>query len=247
MSRLYFHSPAETVEVLGAERSHVAILSEGIGYGVLKSVLGKGLLLEMLGYANGDTYPRNLDLEIRNCEGPLYVHDGVEITVWPLLLNTALAVGSDAVKFATRVNAQCELFSWVAGHDRAWLAAIIGDGLDTGVLREDMGWESVITMLEDVRYPYDPVVMSYSVMDSFPNQFASTWESSADIGIDEASEQFDALSTAERWKHGIAWLEQQEDRLLRLTPDNWSAVRLGHSFTAFDLEKIVRAERKADG
>lgn len=243
MSRLYFHSQAETVEVLGAERSHVAILSEGIGYGVLEAVLGKALLAELVGFRPGES-TRHLQLLVRNTKDPLYVHDGVPITAWPLLLNTALAVGSDAVKFATRVNAQCELFSWVAGHDRPWLAAIIGDGLDTGVLREDMGWESVVTMLEDVRYPYDPVVMSYSVMDSFPNQFASTWESSPDIGIDEASEQFDALSTAEQWRHGIAWLEQQEDRLLRLTPDNWAGVRLGHSFTAFDLEKIVRAEKE---
>lgn len=242
MSRLYFHSPTETVEVLGAERSHVAILSEGIGYGVLESVLGKGSLLEMLGYANGDIYPRSLDLEVRNCEGPLYVHEGVEITVWPLLLNTALAVGSDAVKFATRVNAQCELFSWVAGEDRDWLAEIVDDGLDTGILRREMGWESLLDMLP--RSYKQPVVMSYSVMDSFPNQFASTWESSPDIGIDEASEQFGALSTEEQWKHGIAWLEQQDERLLQLSPQNWSEVRLGHSFTAFDLEKIVRAEKE---
>lgn len=238
MSRIYFHTPSETVEVLGAERSHVGILSEGIGYGVLESVLGKGLLAELVGILPGDTLPRSLQLLVCHGEGPLYEHEGMPITVWPLLLNTALAVGSDAVKFATRVNAQCELFSWVAGEDREWLADIIGDGLDAGILRENMGWESVIDMLG--RNPYEPVVTSYSVMDSFPNHIHSTWESSPDIGIDEASEQWASLSTEDQWKHGMDWLKQQDHRLLQLKPENWSKVRLGHSFTAFDLEKILR-------
>ncbi|WGH21896.1 hypothetical protein SEA_TROGGLEHUMPER_11 [Rhodococcus phage Trogglehumper] len=242
MSRLYFHSQAETVEVLGAERSHVAILSEAIGYGVLEAVLGKALLAELVGYRPGES-TRHLQLLVRNTEDPLYMYGGMPITAWPLLLNTALAVGSDAVKFATRVNAQCELFAWVAAKDRDWLSDIIDDGVHQGVLRREMGWEVLVEMLARGT---GPVVMSYSVMDSFPNHLNSTWESSPDIGIDEASEQFDALSTEDQWEYGMDWLYRQEERMLQLKPENWSKVRLGHSFTAFDLEKIVRAERKAD-
>lgn len=238
MGRIYFHTQTETVQISGAERAHAGIVTDALGYSVLEAVCDKQHLAALVDMGPAD---RHLSLAIRNAERPLLVHDGVPITAWPLLLNTALAVGSDAMKFLTRLHAQCEIHGWIAGEDRDWLAEIIGDGLDTGILRREMGWESLLDMLP--RSYKQPVVMSYSTEPSFPNHQHSTWESSPDIGIDEAEEQWAELSTEDQWEYGMDWLGRNQDRLLQLSPQNWSEVRLGHGLTAFDMEKILRGRK----
>lgn len=241
MSRIYFHTPSETVEVRGSERAYAGQLAEKLGYSVLENVVGTGRLCELLGILPGDDYPRNLSLQIRYAEEPLLVHGGKEITSWQLLLNTAMAVGNDSVKLLTRLHAQCELHGWVEGKDRNWFASLIEDGLRAGVLRPDMGWDSVVAML-GCSYT-EPVVMSYSVMESFPNRFCTAWESPP--GAEDIDEAWDCLSDEEKWTHGIAWLQLQRYRLLQWRPSGWQDMRFGHAVSAFDLDKILREKESA--
>lgn len=85
---------------------------------------------------------------------------------WTVLLNTALAVGSDVVCLLTKIHAQCEIHGWVAGEDRGWLAGLVEQALSEGLLREAVrghatGWCELVTALR--RTSECAVVMSYSV------------------------------------------------------------------------------------
>ncbi|TDD37861.1 hypothetical protein E1287_07335 [Actinomadura sp. KC06] len=159
-----------------------------------------------------------------------------------------------------------------------WLADIIDQGLDDGVMRRslryqphpdipqeewptrDLGWDDVTAFLR--ARDDEPVVMSDSTMDGFPNEFVAEWRPPAgtDLRPDwaaEAPEEWTALDETERadWKQtrvGDLWAELPESErwtlamaglrlrsergaLLELTPDGWADYRFGHSLTAFDL------------
>lgn len=65
-----------------------------------------------------------------------------------LAANTALVLGSDAVKMAARIHAQCEIHGYFEGKNRKWAADIVRKGRQAGIFRANMGWEEVIDLLE---------------------------------------------------------------------------------------------------
>lgn len=121
---------------------------------------------------------------------------GRDIDPFSVCLNTALRYGSDPVRLAARIHGQCEIHAWVDGKNRAWLADLMQQGLDEQVYRagiwyvdracegspakqpdrkwSDQGWGEVMALLRS--RDDGPVVMSYSVCDSFPNRLAARWE-----------------------------------------------------------------------
>ncbi|MCP9976488.1 hypothetical protein [Actinomadura madurae] len=209
---------------------------------------------------------------------PLLTYRGHQINGGDLLLNTALAVGSDPVKLLARIDGQCELHGYVEGPNRAWLADIIDQGLADGVLRrtlryqphpdtprEDwptrpLGWDDVTAFLR--ARDDEPVVMSDSTMDGFPNSDIAEWQPPAGTDLcpgwaAEDPDEWAPLSETERaeWEQTRAldlWAELPKDErwdlamtglrarsargsLLELTPDGWVGYRFGHSLTIFDL------------
>lgn len=113
---------------------------------------------------------------------------GVELHTRDIVLNTALRVGPDPIRLAAKIDGWSSVHCWVEGPDRAWLAAIIQEGLDVGLYRHGMwqepmrgtqptwvvqGWEDIQELLRAA--DDDPVVLSYSVDGWFPNHVIADW------------------------------------------------------------------------
>lgn len=158
--------------------------------------------------------------------------DGKNIDIFSLTLNTAIAAGSDPIKLLARIHGSCELHGWIDGPDRAWLAAIVEDGLRSLVLRPDHGWEALMERL--LARSDRPLVSSFSVCDSFPNRHTAReggW--TPDPSNEDA---FYELSSDEQWRLALAGLRAETNRSTRqLRPDHWSAYRFAHKYSVFDL------------
>lgn len=238
MSRVYFHSPTDTAELRGTERAYAGMVTDQIGFSTFFAVVGEKWINELIDPAhplkslgtNRATWREHLRREMTSHwlgDKPIIVRDGVPVDSWDLVLNTVLAAGTDALRLLARLHAQCEIHARVEGEHRAWLAGIIEAGRAERVLRQQVGWEEVAAMLR--RRDDEPVVMSYSVCDQFPNRSASTWTSPSADG----DEWYD-LPNDEQWKHGMEWLRGEGGGSV-LSPENWETYRFGHQLSAFDL------------
>lgn len=160
---------------------------------------------------------------------------GERISCRALALNTAMAIGNDAIKFVARMNAQCELHCYVRGRNRAWLADIIARGYEARILRFGMGWEGAIHILRaDSR---DAVILSYSVTDPFPDMQMvyerDLWGENA-LGDEERRTEWEGLPRGRRWMLGLQALYESESGL-ELKPDGWDNYYFESGVTAFDL------------
>jgi len=201
VSRLYFHSPSGTAELLGSERAHLGSLCNDIALGVLDLQWNADKVEDLVDarhypppgqydYEGRMRWRSNVETSLKVCIREPLSWRGHEISSFSLILNTALVVGSDAVKLAARLHAQCELHAWVDGPNRAWLADLMQAGLDAGVFRDgfwfatapdgpkgtwsSQGWDEVIEFLRS--RDDEPVVTSYSVGSCFPNRWIAGWE-----------------------------------------------------------------------
>jgi hypothetical protein len=112
------------------------------------------------------------------------------------------------------------------------LSDIIQEGLDSNILRKELrgypiGWEEVHTLLREDHQ--SPVVCSYSVCESFPNQEIAGWE-------DE--ETWYNLEPPSRWLLGLQGLRDSDmtkERGLELSPTNWDTFYFGNGISAFDM------------
>lgn len=292
MSRVYFHTPSAEAELHGSERAWLGGLCNDIARGVLDVQNNHERIREFLpdrdGYTAYPHYPApdyfarfqqwrtSAELAITGSfgEGGL-TWKGKTADAFSLVLNTAARVGGDPVKLAARIHGQCEIHCWCEGKDRAWVAEIIDKGLRDGIYRRGMrpekapgvpgelvsqGWEEVAALLRS--RDDEPVVMSYSVCDQFPNRYEAGWEPPADADLrpdwcdDEywaelddsdraryrADEGWDRLTDAERWDAGMAALRVQKGGL-QLDPDDWDTFSFGHCLSVFDLLAADYAER----
>ena len=212
---------------------------------------------------------------------------GVGLNTSNLELNTALAMGGRPLALAAKIHGWCEIHAWVDGPDRDWLAGIMGAGLESGMYRRGLwhetaagaerkwwsqGWESVIELLRS--RDDGPVVMSYSVCDSFPNREAAGWEPPFNEGwkpdwADDAEgmAEWDAVedkAEAQRETRGDEWydlpIEQRWDMAMaglrqnrawaQISPDTLFDTTFHLGVTIFDLFAPDRDERvraAADG
>jgi hypothetical protein len=235
LSRVYFHSPSGDIALRGSERAHAGWLTSAIGIAAL-DLRDEMLRFVVRDFAGRISRPGSVpDAEVSLRVGSVsFVLPSGRYSAWDVLLNTALVVGSDALCFMARMHAQCEIHAWVAGEDRAWLAGIIADGRRAGLMRDGQGWEGVSAFL--LTHADEPVVMSYSVCDQFPNRSAAKWEPQ----IVDGEKKWDAwheLDDAERWRLAMAGVEG-----MRFGPTTLRAP-FGHGKTAFDIRREIDSIR----
>lgn len=243
MSSVAFHSPDhDTVRVGGAERSWASLLCSRIMNSVLGlddfAVLNRPPLDRLLRMVPGDHYvhdyarradaggaARALRTALHGYDGDL-AWNGHSIDGFTLALNTALVVGGDALRLSARVHGSCEIHGWVDGPNRAWLADVVEDGLASGVLRrahqtQYENWPGVAALLR--RTARTPVVMSYSVTESFPN---------AELAR-PPSKPYSEMAEDEREARDAE--VQAADEGLEIRPEDWTTFRFSHCLSAFDL------------
>lgn len=124
---------------------------------------------------------------------PFLVWHGHPIDPFAVRLNTAMRYGCTSMRLAARLYGQAEIHCFVEGINRWWLADLIQQALDDQVFRKgfwfvdcvtdipparhprrkwsDQGWDGVMRLLRD--RDDEPVVLSYSVCDGFPNPNAA--------------------------------------------------------------------------
>lgn len=145
---------------------------------------------------------------------------GVHLNTVDVDLNTALVAGSDQVALAAKIHGWCEENCWVEGPDRAWLADVIEQGLGSGLYRHGMGWDApttefdrsagVLTLLR--ARDDEPVVLSDSHGDGFPNTSVGDWMPAWPEGI---TRHWDALTEEQqevRQAREEEWYELPDDR-----------------------------------
>lgn len=256
MSRIYFHSQHGEAEVRGSERAYLGGLANDLALAVLDPHFDRREQLTPLLPADSylhamqnrddrqwwENFKTWFSVGFR---GGLTV-DGTEYEPFGIALNTLVAMGNEVLRFCARVHGYCEIHGWVEDADREWLADVIDAGRRENVLRPAQGWESVAEFL---RTTTGPVVMSYSVCESFPNAGIADWtpdpaavvipEGYADEGFDEEAFRRDAawdawydLSSDEQWALGMRGVRSREYDL-RLTPNDDRG--FGPGLSAFDI------------
>jgi hypothetical protein len=178
---------------------------------------------------------------------PLAYRDDWRVSPFTAGLNTAMVAGSDPVRLLARLHGQCELHAYVRGTDRHWLARLIDQGVEEGILRTGSGWDNVAMLLraDDA----STVVTSYSVTEQFPNPYIcdaeGTWSPPEDPECEEGKD-WDAwydLSLRDRWKHGMAALRKSPN--LQLDPETWATYRFGDGINGFQLSVYAAAAPRA--
>ncbi|HEY9371031.1 hypothetical protein [Streptomyces sp.] len=286
MSRIYFHSPSGEAEVLGAERSHVHLLvndtsAERItrhpnSYREPLRELTRDSHLKPQSRMIDQQFLQDFILSFRvRGDGSLLAWRGHALDAFALALNTAIDWSGESMRLVARLDGQCEIHSYVEGKNRAWLADRIQDALDYEMLRPGMGWESppeachargpgVIPLLRS--RDDEPVVLSYSVCDSFPyaahvvmplppedwrpdgwteQEWADLDEDARDDYRDECRiDTFGNLPEQEQWARGMDWLRERSQTMrLELRPDDWRDYRFGHRLSLLDLERADWRDR----
>lgn len=165
-------------------------------------------------------------------------NEPVHAPSFELAINTALVMGSDPIRLLARMHATCELHGYMFPHDRAFIADIIEEGVESGILRQYMsyytyegatpsGW---LALAEHLRQPdLSPVVMSYSVCDSFPNY--SIWSEGGNEG---GYEEYAALSEGRQWSECFVALTKLRP-WARLEEKSFCDTHIEPGTTAFDL------------
>jgi hypothetical protein len=117
--------------------------------------------------ASGPERTRNWDLwekwsrsfvlhAMGSMSGTIFKWRELDLDSFELQLNSAMRVGGDVVKLMARLHGACEIHTWVAEKNRAWLADIIELGLEDGLLRTDArgydGWNGIVTHCVTLRH-----------------------------------------------------------------------------------------------
>lgn len=157
--------------------------------------------------------------------------------LWTVCLNTAMALGGRPLKLLVRLHAQCEVHAYIEGPHRAWLAQVVRDGRASGLYRQGEGWEDVIALLDSRND--EPVVMSYSVTEQFPNpcdlpEFAGWSEEQRDAWYE--------WPEARKWAEAMAALRARPGNL-ELKPDNFDDYFFGRNLKMWDVMRLVREAR----
>jgi len=239
MSRVYFSSVNKEVELWGAERALASCYIDKMALSILNIEQNYKDLYNIL---SPQHYLKNIqdpleqkisymEMAIRSHYGGgnLFILDGKPLNTWHMILNTAMVIGSNPIRFFCRLHAQCEIHAYIKGKNKKWLAQIIQEGLKSHIYREEAGWKEIINfLLEDNK---NTVVMSYSVTDSFPSP------SILEIYEDEAREKFYNKPIEKQWKKCLNVI--YKNPFLEIKPDNLYLL-FGDGITFFDLLNKIR-------
>ena len=253
MSRVYFHSEDDRAAILGSERAWLYHICKKMSIGLFNipdgiEDQGKALtfslyssLPESCGLrdffqleegSNTATIKQGERLRLKSfLEMYLSVSDDKffnKIPIWLLWLNTACLIGNDAIKLAARIYGQCECHCWVRGENKKWLAAIIEKALATHLYRRNSGWEDVVELLNQEND--SPVVLSYSVCDSFPNATVAGWG--------DKWEKFEQLEDSEKWLLAVVNIEESGQGL-ELAPQTWDDFYFAQGWDVFKFNQLI--------
>ena len=242
MSRIYFTSENEETEVGGRERAHFGNMISNIGAFPLVPLCTRyiGYPPKIIDLLPEDCYVRDMynndnTIDLDKIYGVWFrgawsnydvlIVNNKKYNCFGISLDTAMAIGSDPIKLATRIHGQCEVHAYIEGVNRDWIASIIEQGQDINVYRDE-GWEPTINMLRSD--DTSPVVLSYSVCDHFPNQLVANRD-------DEVA--WYGLTSHEQWELSMNELREQNNGL-EIRPDYWDNYRFAsgvNSFTILDM------------
>jgi len=211
MSRIYFNTrnvDIGDVEVSGREAHLLHFLDKQIGTGILYNKLSS---------YNLDDEPFSNWIEINYLQDVLSkshlkpddikhiitaLHTGMDnhkikyegewLLSWPWFLTMNSLYGSDVMCLIGQMSAQMEIYAHIKKENFTWFSNLIKQALEKKILRQDMGWDDVISLCE--RDDVDLIVMSYSVCEGFPNVSLS--------GLpidDEGYSDFDDMTHEQRW------------------------------------------------
>ena len=242
MSSIYFHSANETVSVHGSERAHFGILCTRMAWGVIGTMfstdadLFKSLFPPDNYIHSYQSVPENMARIAFECERRFVVGDD-SLDGFTTMLNTALFMGSDPVKLAARIHGQCEIHAYVMPAHFEWLAGIIKQGRSFKLYRDNQGWEDVLRLFEEAK---SPIVLSYSVTDSFPNSDYSDYyqeHGHTDDEDDEFEDAWYAMDRADKFHECFNNLSKlSKNKGLEISPENWDDYYFGHGV---DVNKLV--------
>lgn len=173
-------------------------------------------------------------------------------------LNTTLRIGNDVIRLVAKLGGWGASHAWVQGEHRAWMADLVDQGLQDGVLRaglwyvdgpcdglpenhpqrrwRDLGWGAVTAFLRE--RDDEPVVTSYSCDDDFPGPSIAGWYEDEDGGYDA----WDRLPAREKWDRSMAGLARRRP-WAQLESDTLGYYTFGVGATLFDLYAPDRDER----
>lgn len=155
----------------------------------------------------------------------LFSYKGKPVTTFALSCNTVMTIGNHVMAFIAKFAGAAAGHLLIEGHNKWWLAQVIRDGLEIGVLRSRMGWDDVIALLE--AGDPEPVVTHFSGSDSFPRY---DWRL-LDKPLGEA--EWSELSEEERWDLSEEFLRETKPHLI-LT-DATLRSKFEHELTIFDI------------
>lgn len=178
MSYIAFHSKHhDTAHVRGSERAHMQIMMADMAAAVIPRGLGPvHPFVNLIPARDQDRWAPQLSEGRHATWIPIYFSahsdtklrfNGKEHETFETVLNTILAMNSDVMSFMAKVWGNCESHGWFPAEDHTFFADIINEGLINHILRPNKGWDKVLEMFNAGLE--DPIVMSYSVTDGFPN------------------------------------------------------------------------------
>lgn len=260
MSAIYFHSERDTKAVRGVERHMFSSICSDLAWEMFGGISEfsedkpqEQAIEELL------TGPLRLDQWKQHAKADIVKNrlnhggfgDELKVNWFTVTLNTVFAIGGDPLKLIARIHGQCEVHCWVSGEHRAWLASIIERGRAVGLYRKECGWEAVVEMLR--AHDDQPVVLSYSVCESFPNSNDVEPPEGTDPEKAENGDWFYDLTKDETWAIAFPAL-RDKGQGLQLSPDNWNDFYFGDGATALTWRDRVNEraseiykQSKADG
>lgn len=234
MSRIGFNSPNNCHFIPGRERYRLQNYIQNVMWAFVPKIKSAELAKLAL-----NEPPKCTDAEsIRSWV--FYSSDGdIQVfnkkTNWfRIQLNTMLRIGGDCLKLMTRIHGQCECHGYVEGKNRKWLADIIEKGLS----KEFIEYEGLVSFLRDNNV--EPVVMDYSVTNSFPTRVSLSSNSKMDR---IEFENFENLDKKDQWEIAMKDLRNLSEGL-EITPDNWDSFVFGEGFDIFDVLNYVQQIRE---
>lgn len=231
MSSIRFDTGVRSTRLSGAERAWMSNVINDLALAAIGPIWNTGdwvsHLLPPVHYLR-DPSIRDFEDSFRTWvrasgRGMVHPETRVEVDPFAVVLNTALAIGGDVVRLMARIHSQCEIHGFIPADDCEFMAALITKGRKSGLLRAEMGWQGVAELLKTAATDGKPVVMSYSVTDTFPG-----WNGEKDA--------------PNGWDESLAAL----DKSLALKSDGWGDYFFGDGLTFFDLQEAAQRAKPAE-
>lgn len=237
MSNIQFATRTKEALLIGSERHYMGLICSEVTIPFFAAHANREKLKKLLPPNHYLTISKDLYFEqnfatwVTVGNGSLHLPDGQEVELFATILNTVLVVGNDILRLIARIHGQCEIHAYIEPEEAPWIVSIIRHGLDTHILRDGQGWDSVIDLLESVT-TNETVVTSYSVSDDWPSQIVAGRENV----IDE--DDWEDLSEDQQWDLALTALKK--DRSLALRREEWETYRFRNGMTAMDIVRIAK-------